>query len=75
MAKPKQLTNEQAFRKLFKELNPIQVALLRERVVHIMEITVKNIAEEPAKWENNIIAPREYNRLNDIVKECIGFDR
>jgi hypothetical protein len=51
----------------------MQNALLRERIVAIMGITVDSITNNPESWSNGIIHPGLYLELNDNVNEKIGF--
>jgi hypothetical protein len=73
MKKPK--TNEQMFKALFKEIHGSMLeALLRERVVKIMEITIQSIEESPEQWENSFIGASAYKKLNEVVQKHIGFN-
>lgn len=72
------MTNDKALRKLIKEVNashPLLSAVLRERILHIMDLTMQSIKQEPSKWENPLIHPNVYKILNDVVQETIGFDK
>jgi len=64
----KQKTNEQLFKSLFKEIDPISMALLRERIVAICEHTAENFEG------NGFISKDAYVRLNEIVQKHIGFN-
>lgn len=66
----KEKTNEQMMRSLLKELPPIMVALLRERIVKICEIS----AEQCMEWENPIVHPSLYLELNELVQKHLGFN-
>ena len=44
-------------RNLVKELNPLELAVLRERVLHICEMTKQDIVMNPKKYERHIISP------------------
>lgn len=69
-------TNEQMFKALFKELEgSIYSALLRERIVKIMDITIKDIKDHPKAWENCFVHSSMYEELNKIVQKHIGFDK
>ena len=73
----KSLTNEQRLSRLLKSLkqsHPLYSALLRERVVHIMDLTLQSIEQEPDKWNNAFVHPNVYRELANIVREEIGFD-
>jgi len=71
--KRKSKTNDQMLIELIKTNSPMQNALLRERIVTIMGITMDSINESPEKWGNMMIHPSLYLELNDNVNEKIGF--
>jgi hypothetical protein len=64
----KQKTNEQLFKSLLKEIDPMSMALLRERIVVICEHTAENFEG------NGFISKDAYVRLNEIVQKHIGFN-
>jgi len=66
----KPITNEQAFKELFKNLDLVEIALLRERVLLICEETAKDCIN----WENPFISPNLFIKLNEKVKNSLGFD-
>ena len=71
----KSKTNDQRFKSLFKELEgSVYLALLRERVVMMMDITLNDIKKHPEAWENGFIHSSMYEQLNDIVQTHIGFN-
>ena len=65
MSNKKRITNEQAFKKLIKDLDPILLALLRERILSICEYTANNSEE----ISNLFVNPRLYVELNTVVKK------
>ena len=68
-------TNDQRFKELFKVVNgSIYSALLRERIVKVMDMTIKDIKENPEEWENAFVHPSMYEELNEIVQKYIGFN-
>jgi hypothetical protein len=69
-------TNNDMVKALVKELdsNSFMMALLRERINVIMDMTMKDIEENPKYWENKMIHPNLYKELDRIVKKHIGFD-
>jgi len=71
--KRKSKTNDQMLIELIKSNTPMQNALLRERIVTIMNATVDSITNTPESWNNGIIHPGLYLELNDNVNEKIGF--
>ena len=68
-------TNEKAFKNLFNSLHPVELAILRERVLAIMEMTMDDIKENPETWERGIIHPNLMESLSNKVKEHIGFEK
>ena len=69
-------TNDQMFKALFKELNgSIYSALLRERIVMIMDMTIKDIKENPETWDKCFVHSSMYEQLNEIVQKHIGFNK
>lgn len=67
-------TNDQMLKQLLEEITPMEAALLRERIVKIMEITENSINNEPEKWKNNFIHPNAYKELNKKIQACLGFE-
>jgi hypothetical protein len=71
------MTNDKAIKALVKALDkqPVQLgfALLRERILKIMEITMESIEENPEAWQNPFIHPDMYKSLNEIVQEHLAF--
>ena len=67
----KQKTNEQMLRALLSDLHPIEAALLRERIVHIVEETAKAAQESPESF--GWVSPSAYLHLNAKVQKHMGF--
>jgi hypothetical protein len=67
-------TNETMIKDLFKDLNGIELALLRERIVMVMDVTKQSIENDPTQWEKSIIHPSLYMGLYDKVQKHIGFN-
>jgi len=70
-------TNEQMLKALIKDLDTshsIYAAILRERIIKMMELTLTSIETEPEKWNNSFIHPNMYKELNNIVQKHIGFE-
>ena len=75
MATTKNKTNDQMFKALFKEIEgTINSALLRERIVAIMDMTIQDIEDNGDKWANGFISPNLYKDMDVIVKKHLGFD-
>lgn len=68
------MTNEKAFSKLLKEVSPIQLAILRERVLKVMEITDQSIQDNPDAWNNGFIDVSIYKSLSELVNKHLGFN-
>ena len=66
----KETTNEQAFKNLIKDIDPMLLALLRERILTICEHTTNNSED----IVNSFIQPRLYVELNEVVQKHLGFD-
>lgn len=70
-------TNEKRLKALLKETeqtHPVLSAILRERIVTIMEITMDSIEKEPEKWKSIFVHPNTYKMLNDLVTKHLGFE-
>jgi hypothetical protein len=52
-------------RNLVKELNPLELTVLRERILHICEMTKQDIVMNPKKYERHIISP-------DLIVNCMN---
>ena len=72
--KRKSKTNDQMLIELIKSNSPMQNAILRERIVVMMNATVKSINEDPERWNNAIVHSSLYVELNDNVNKVIGFN-
>jgi hypothetical protein len=68
-------TNEQMFKAFFKDINQFEMALLRERMALMMEITRETIVESPEKWPNGFIDPKFYIQLADKFEKHLGFNK
>ena len=69
MKTTKNKTNLDLFKQLTKELNMFEMALMRERIMCIMEAT-----EEWAKKESQIVDPQLYINLSTKVKKILSFN-
>lgn len=68
----KQKTNEQMLRALLSDLHPIEAALLRERIVEVMQATAEAAQKTPESF-GSFIPPSYYVALNNKVQKHIGF--
>lgn len=55
-------------RNLIKDLSPLELAVLRERIMHVCEITKQDILLNPKKYERHIISP---DLLVNCMTKCI----
>jgi len=67
-------SNDEMLIELIKTNDQILNALLRERIVMFMEMTKKDIEENPENWENSFINSSLYLALCKNVDEKIGFN-
>lgn len=68
--KPK--NNEQLFRAMFKDLHPLEIAILRERVQRISYITRKGIEKKPSDFDNPIFNHHHYLAVCDKIDKHLG---
>jgi hypothetical protein len=69
---PEQKINNLLYR--IRTTNPMLFGLLRERIVMIMELTIKDIESNPETWDKGIISASLYKDLADIVQKSIGYE-
>jgi hypothetical protein len=70
----KQRTNETQIKALIKDLDLMELAILRERLLTIGDMTQQSIKEEPNAWEKGFIAPRFYQSVCDKINKHLGFN-
>jgi ATP-dependent exoDNAse (exonuclease V) beta subunit len=75
----KQKTNDKAMKALLKALdnNPngaLYYALLRERILHIMDATLADMENNPDAWKKTYFNPDVYKSLNEIVQKHLSFN-
>lgn len=66
-------TNEQSFKSLLKDLHQVELAILRERILKIMELTLQDIEINPKDWETQIIHPNVFFNLNNKIQKHLGL--
>jgi len=66
-------TNEQSFKSLLKDLHQVELAILRERILKIMELTLQDIEINPKDWETQIIHPNVLFNLNNKIQKHLGL--
>jgi hypothetical protein len=67
-------TNDQMIKALLKDLSPIEIAILRERIVKIFEMTEEAIKANPEAFQNPIIPSSFYGIVGDKVNKHLGFN-
>ena len=67
-------TNEDMLHNLLCEVDGFGAGVLRERIIHIMELTVQDIKENPETWRKSFIHPDIYTNLNKIVQKHLEFE-
>ena len=70
----KNQTNEQLLRKLISSNSPMENALLRERIIKVMEITIEDMEKNPDTWRKGFIAESLIVSLSNNVKKIIDFN-
>ena len=70
----KQRTNEQALRALLRDLHPLEVAMLRERMVNMAENTRIAIKNKPEDFDNPIFHHTSYLALCDKIDRYLCFE-
>lgn len=53
-------TNDQKLRKIIKDLHPIELAMLTERIETMMNLTLADIEKQPEKYDNFIVSHTAY---------------
>lgn len=70
----KHQTNEQMIKALLKDLNTMETAILRERIVKIFEMTEEAIKKNPESFRNPIVHHSIYNHVAEKVNKHMGFN-
>lgn len=65
-------TNEQLIKGLLKDLHTIEVALLRERIQVISDITRTKISENPKAFDNPFVSHEAYISLCDKIDKHLA---
>lgn len=69
----KRQTNDKAIKSLLKNLDLMELAILRERLLTISDLTQQSLTEEPSAWDKGLIAPSIYQGLCDKINKHLGF--
>jgi len=73
----KNKTNTQSLKALIvtiEKMNPVLNALLRERIIKIMEMTMEDIKDNPNNWNDSFISALLIKTLAEQVEKIIGYD-
>ena len=70
----KNKTNEELLRKLIRTNSPMENALLRERIIKVMELTIEDMGKNPDECRKGFIAESLILDLSNNVNKIIGFN-
>lgn len=63
-------TNDQKLRSIIKNLHPVELALLVERIETMMKLTLQDIEEDPKSYDNWIVSHHAYvGMANKVIEE------
>jgi hypothetical protein len=66
----KNKTNDQKLRSIIKNLHPVELALLTERIETMMNITLQDIEKDPTKYDNFFVSHHTYvGMANKVLTE------
>jgi hypothetical protein len=73
----KSLTNEQILRKLLKELDSLEIALLRERIEKICDLTLAELEDEKKRKTYNTFftTANQWTTLMLKVKDIVTLEK
>lgn len=74
ISSPSPKANAAAFIDLFEQLHPFEFALLRERMITMMQVTKEGAINDPLNYTNILATPTDYVSLADKVITIIGFE-
>lgn len=60
-------TNDQKLRKIIKDLHPVELAMLTERIETMMNLTLADIEKQPEKYDNFIVSHTAYVNMAQKV--------
>ena len=70
----KQKTNEQRLRAFLKDINGIEAAILRERLLKIAEVTKQSIKAEPEAYAKGFIHVSLFESVCDKIIEHLKIE-
>jgi hypothetical protein len=63
-------TNDQKLRSIIKNLHPVELALLTERIETMMQITLQDIEKDPSQYDNFFVSHKLYvSMANKVINE------
>lgn len=66
----KNKTNDQKLRSIIKNLHPVELALLTERIETMMNLTLQDIDKDPTRYDNIFVSHHNYvNMANKVLTE------
>lgn len=66
----KNKTNDQKLRSIIKNLHPVELALLTERIETMMNLTLQDIDKDPTRYDNFFVSHHNYvNMANKVLTE------
>jgi hypothetical protein len=66
----KNKTNDQKLRSIIKNLHPVELALLTERIETMMNLTLQNIEKDPTSYDNFFVSHHAYVTMaNKVLTE------
>ena len=60
-------TNDQKLRKIIKDLHPVELAMLTERIETMMNLTIKDVEENPESYNNFFVSHENYKDMAEKV--------
>ena len=60
-------TNDQKLRKIIKDLHPVELAMLTERIETMMNLTIKDVEENPESYDNFFVSHENYKDMAEKV--------
>jgi len=67
-------TNEQRFRALLNDLGPFGAAILRERMMNMVQYNRDAIEKDPESFNNPLFNHTHYSALCDKIEKHLGFE-
>lgn len=71
----KTLSQKEMFSKMIKDMDPIEIVLLVERIERIMDSTVEDIRKNPKNWDKSFISPNLYINLKEKISKHFNYGK